>query len=380
MHVRRPKADGGSTTTVVAARWQTALSAYTLALWVGASGCEQSLDVGWNERLAIDVTPSAVPSVTATDTDSSSGSNPPGAGEPGPTIDELQLPFDPAVPFIVNNDGPIDNWQAEHILVAVSEGRSIVGLVVNDSPAWPDLDRNVSGWQRFVAAARSDGFTGIPDPLRSEGGALQRPATGIIEETTPNGSAGALLIANIAKDLDPQGPPLVVVTGGRLTDVADAYLLAPEIASRLVVVASLGVTAGSGARMTVPNGEMDAWADTIVVERLRYVQVSAFYDQTGDLTSDELGTLPATALGEWVADKQPKIWSDLVACDQVSLLAADAPGFVRRSIRVTARPRVPYDSGEGPMLVASDTGETWLVTDIEPSVASERLSALLDSL
>ena len=34
--------------------------------------------------------------------------------------------------------------------------------------------------------------------------------------------------------------PLVVVTGSRLTDVADAYLMDPTVADRVVVVSALG--------------------------------------------------------------------------------------------------------------------------------------------
>ena len=42
--------------------------------------------------------------------------------------------------------------------------------------------------------------------------------------------------------------PLVVVTGGRLTDVADAYLMDPTVTERVVVVSSMGSTTDTGAR------------------------------------------------------------------------------------------------------------------------------------
>jgi hypothetical protein len=88
--------------------------------------------------------------------------------------------------------------------------------------------------------------------------------------------------------------------------------------------------------------------------------------------------LPDTALGAWIAQKQPRIASDLVACDQVAFLAATTPGFVVNANRVTARELVPYDSGEGPTLVTDEAGSNWLLTEIDGDLATQRFWALLD--
>src|SRR4030095_2012436 len=129
--------------------------------------------------------------------------------------------------------------------------------------------------------------------------------------------------------------PLVVVTGGRLTDVADAYLMDPAVTERGGVVSSLGTATASGGAMAQPNGEMDPWADAIVTARFRFVQVSAFYDQLTDVPAARLPDLPANPLGEWIAAKQPKIWNLNEAADQVAVVAVGIPTFAVAVNRVS---------------------------------------------
>src|SRR4029079_11027405 len=154
-----------------------------------------------------------------------------------------------------------------------------------------------------------------------------RPAGCPIDAPLPNRSDGARLILDAAARLSLPYRPLVVVTGGRLTDVADAYLVDPTITERVVVVSSLGTTTASGGAMAAPNGEMDPWADAIVTARFRFVQVSAFYDQLTDVPASRLSELPANACGDWIAAKQPKIWNLAEAADQVAAVAVGIPSF-----------------------------------------------------
>ncbi len=142
-----------------------------------------------------------------------------------------------------------------------------------------------------------------------------------MDDTTPNRSEGARLIVDTSTRLSLPYRPLVVVTGGRLTDVADAYLVDPTVTERVVVVSSLGKTSASGGAMAAPNGEMDPWADAIVTARFRFVQVSAYYDQLTDVPAARLSELPSNPFGSWIAAKQPKIWNLDEAADQVSIAA-----------------------------------------------------------
>jgi hypothetical protein len=169
------------------------------------------------------------------------------------------------------------------------------------------------------------------------------------------------LIVELSRELSLPYRPLVVVTGGRLTDVADAYLLDPTVSERTVVVSSLGSTTDTGATMSDPNGEMDPWADVIVTTRFRFVQVSAFYDQLMDVPATRFSELPDSPLGQWIMDKAPRVWDLPKAADQVAVLAVGVPSFAVEVDRVSVTAPVAADATTGPALVSDPEGADWLV-------------------
>jgi hypothetical protein len=288
------------------------------------------------------------------------------------------LPVDERNPILLANDGASDNWQGEYaMLLANGGGSKLAGIIVNSSPPWPDIETNVAGWRALVAAARASGLRGIPDPTTSIGAPLVRPATGQIGDTTPNRSEGARLILDTAASLSLPYRPLVVVTGGRLTDVADAYLMDPTVAQQIVVVSSLGTTTDTGGAMGQPNGEMDPWADEIVTAHLRFVQVSAYYDQLTDLPASRLAELPANPLGAWIAAKQPNILNLTVAADQVGVAAVGIPTFATAVEQVSAAALAGASTTAGPDLVADPNGPCWLVTQSAGGDATARFWELL---
>lgn len=298
----------------------------------------------------------------------------------GSTVPHGLLPVDERNPIVLANDGATDNWQGEYaVLLANSGGAQLAGIIVNASPPWPDVDTNIAGWRGLVAAARASGLRGIPDPIASSGPPLAIPADGQIESTTPNRSEGAHLILDASARLALPYRPLAVVTGGRLTDVADAYLMDPTVTQRVVVVSSMGSTTAGGGAMGAPNGEMDPWADAIVTARYRFVQVSAFYDQTADVPSAQLPNLPANPLGAWIAAKQPSVWNLPQAADQVAVLAVGVPTFATAVEQVAAAGSVAAGATAGPQLVSDPNGPGWLVTQIAGATAAETLwNALAD--
>jgi len=288
------------------------------------------------------------------------------------------LPVDERSPVIITNDGAYDNWGGEYaVLLANGGGAPLAGIIVSASPAWPDIDTNIIGWRRLVKAARQSGLHGIPNPTTSINARLVMPTSGKVEDTQPNGSEGAWQIVNLSAQLALPYRPVVVATGGSLTDVADAYLLDPSVVDRVVVVSSLGALTAPGAAMGVPNGEMDTWADLIVATRFRYVQVSAFYDELADVPDSRLSELPANALGDWMRAKQPKILQMAVASDQVSLLAASLPGFATAVQSVSVGPTPTSSSNAGPELTLAASGSDLLVTGSAGALASARLWELL---
>jgi len=283
----------------------------------------------------------------------------------GTTVPRGKLPVDGRNPILLMNDGVYDNWQGEYaLLLANGGGMTLAGMIVNTGGNVPDINANIMGWRALADAARDSGMRAVPDPITSIGPPLTRPADGQFASTTPNRSEGAQLIRKTADRLSLPYRPLVVVSGGRLTDLADAYLLDQTIVERVVVVASLGSLTSGGAAMGAPNGEMDPWADVIVASSYRFVQVSAFYDQLTDLPASQLGALPTNAFGAWLAAKQPQVWNLPQAADQVGVLAVGVPTFAAEVERVAAGPVADGGAADGPGLVARQDGPDWLVTKV----------------
>jgi len=270
------------------------------------------------------------------------------------------------------NDGAYDNWSGEYaILLANGGGSPLAEIIVNQSSDWPDIQANVGGYTALVTAARSSGLTNLPDPIPSIGAPLVMPASGNIDDTQPNRSAGALRIIDASKRLGLPYRPLVIATGGSLTDVADAYLIDRTVTDRVVVVSSLGSATSSGAGMGSPNGQGDPWADFIVASQFRYVQVSAWYDQLTDVTTSSLPDLPSNALGAWIAAKQPNLWQWSPASDQVAVLAVGLPAFATAIDRLAAA-TASVDGGAtaGPDLATDHAGPNWLVTACDGKAAT----------
>ncbi|HEY7376730.1 MAG TPA: hypothetical protein VIF57_31515 [Polyangia bacterium] len=278
--------------------------------------------------------------------------------------------------MIVSNDSATDNWTGEYaMLLANSGGPPLIGIIVNPSPYWPDLATNVSGWTQMIAAARASGMRGIPDATGSAGDPLVRPADGKIESTTPNRSDGAKLIIDLSARLSLPWRPVVVATGSRLTDLADAYLIDPTVAERVVVVSSLGGASNGVDGMGWPNGELDPWADWIVGQRFRYVQVNGYYDQTGDVKSNDAAKLPANPFGTWMAAKISSVLQIPMSSDQIGVLAAGVPTFVTASAvsRAVVDPSAAFDSTTGPPLLAQGDGSIWVAPTCDGAMAAGRL-------
>ena len=299
------------------------------------------------------------------------------------------LPVDERNPVIVSNDGPYDNWQGELAMTMASSGQmQLAGIVVNATANYPSIDSNMKGWRAMAAAARASGMRNIPDPIASIAPLLQRPADGNIDETSPNRSEGALLILDTAGRLSRPLRPIVVATGGELTDIADAYLIDHSIIDRVVVVSSLGQTLGhiekiiaggeayalqttAGAIMNSPNGELDPWADEIVARKFRYVQVNAYYDQRNDITPALVAQLPANPFGAWMTSKLSTLFPSNVGADQNSVIASIFPLFALDFFRASADSSPPA-AGQVPTLPSAPGGNNWIVPRGDNAAATAR--------
>lgn len=307
------------------------------------------------------------------------------AGEPEPPTDaasdvdsediDSPLPVDRRNPMILVNDHPADNWLGELALLTASTGLiDLAGIVINSSDYSPDLEFNRSGWQELLDAAAASGLSNLPELVVDISTPLVAPDDENIDATSPNGSLGARFIVDAANTLGTPELPLVVINGSMLTDVADAYLLDPSIAERMVVVAALGWEFDGGAVVGGPNGELDTWSGVIVAQRLRFIQVSAFYDQVQDVSDARVDELPANPFGEWMASKRATI-TNPAAADHVALLSVVLPRFIVSAQRVGFARRNPQ--GEA-VLEFRPNGPSWFVSEGDGAVAAAFFWELLD--
>jgi hypothetical protein len=289
-----------------------------------------------------------------------------------------RLPVDERNPIVLLNDSETENWDGEYaVLLANGGGPKLVGIIVGTNPNSPSIVDNVLPWRNLVKAARDSGMRNIPDPIASIGDPLARPSSGQIDDTQANRSEGANSILAAANQFSLPYRPLVVLSGGRLTDVADAYLIDHSVTQRIIVVSALGSATATGGTMGVPNGEMDPWADTIVTARFRYVQVSAFYDQLSDVPDARVSELPGNAFGRWIAAKQPNIWNDPKAADQVAVAAVGIPTFALDVQTVSPAGPTLAGATAGPALKATPGASGWLVRQSDGAAATSRFWQLL---
>jgi hypothetical protein len=289
-----------------------------------------------------------------------------------------KLPVDERNPVILDNDNSTDNWSGEFAaLLAHSGGNPIVGIIASASKYFGDANANAVGFGKLVAAARASGLKNLPDVTTSAGLPLVRPDDGIIDHTTANNAAGAQLIVSLSRELATPTRPVVVIACLPLTNLADAYLIDHSVVDRVVAVAPLGEVGSPNAAMNGPNGDLDPWADWIVAQKYRYVQVSAYYDQSGDVMMDDLPRLPNNALGSWMKDKQPKLYTIPQASDQIAVLAVALPAFATTVQRSSPDTSAAYDGMQGPPLQPDDAGNTWVVTKIDAPLAATRLWEML---
>ena len=301
-----------------------------------------------------------------------------GTLDAGRDVPHGKLPVDERNPVILDNDQSTDNWMAEYaFLLTNAGGNPLVGFIASASPYWTDANANATGFGKLVAAARASGLKNIPDVRTSAGLPLVRPANGQIDATTPNNAAGAQMIVNLSRQFATATRPLVVISCVPLTNLADAYLIDHSVVDRVVAVAALGELGDPSATMNGPNGDLDAWSDWIVAQKYRYVQVSAYYDQSDDVMPNDLPRLPRNALGDWMRDKQPKLYTIPQASDQIAVLAVGLSKFATAVHRASPDTSVAYDSTQGLPLRPDDGGNAWVVTQIDSTRAATRLWEML---
>lgn len=114
--------------------------------------------------------------------------------------------------------------------------------------------------RRAVALCRTSNMGPLPDPVFGARAKLERPRSGVIEETAYSTSDGGNAVVAAAHEFGSIEKPLLVFVGGQPTTVASAFLQDNDIAAK-VLVCHIGPLGYNGA---------DSWATYISAKRMRY--------------------------------------------------------------------------------------------------------------
>jgi inosine-uridine nucleoside N-ribohydrolase len=176
-----------------------------------------------------------------------------------------ELPLYKDSPVIYDNDDHRDVYTDEYLLALSSIGEvDLKGVITTYSPnEYPNF---VEGRKQIMDLAIKSGLKHLPELFSGTNRKLDRPDNNKIEDTKPLDIDGSHFIVKIARKCS-SSKPLVIITGGQLTSVANAYLIDPSIADKVVV---MGVF---GANNIDYNAGLDAWAWTIILAKFRTVAI-----------------------------------------------------------------------------------------------------------
>ena len=213
--------------------------------------------------------------------------------------------------ILFTNDGDIDVYGIEYAMALASSGEiDLVGIVADcgSGTGGNDPEPYVKTWEYgkreyddIVGKAIRSGMINIPSPVAGSHWALERPASGEIADTIPIDTPGSRLIIEKANEATPENP-LYIVTGGPLTSVADAYLINPSIADKIIVVSVLG----DEDEMSGYNAAIDYWATYIVLEKLQSIQCQETKFLPIVMKADlPISDIPDTELRRFMIHKDP---------------------------------------------------------------------------
>jgi hypothetical protein len=205
----------------------------------------------------------------------------------------------------------------------------------------------------------------VAGPLRH----LEKPASGRIEDTRPIGAPGSLLIVREARKATSQHP-LVVAAGGPINAAADAFLLDPSIADK-VVVACVG---NGQANYDGYASWCDPWAGWIVFQKLRVVYFPQVPAAHPVIAPEKFAELPESEFKRWLTMfRTDPAGAPKTDGDAPPALAVVRSDYVLRSKRVSVAGTTPSGTPprEAPLFKDDPTGNVWVVLEVSGAVATE---------
>jgi hypothetical protein len=249
--------------------------------------------------------------------------------------------FDGSNPIIYDNDFVTNTWDNEVLWALASLGRvdlrgNIATAAQRDTVAMsPEI---FASWGREARRSRQAGMRNIPEPVPGASRRLVLPRSGRWQDIVPESNPGTALLLSEARKASAE-KPLVVVAEGALTTVAQAVLLDPYIADRMLVF---------GAYNHDLNGK-DSLASYLVARKCRLVEWGRDYTWSGPGPSG--APLPGNRLGlEIKASRDTTVLAPLFFADfsALAFLMDRQTWKSARGAKVLAPPLSASLEGTGP--------------------------------
>jgi hypothetical protein len=202
----------------------------------------------------------------------------------------LEIPgVDSTNPVLFENGAFQNPEDGSYLWAKASLGRlDLRGTIVSygkDSGA-AAIQVNMANCAKMIRMARNGGMRNLKDPVAGSRRPLQRAPGGRLEDIKPDGSDGAKLVVAEARRATPERP-LVFFSGANLTTAAEALLIDPAIADRMIVFGTNNDNYNIG----------DSLALALVAKKGRFVAWARDYIFP-KMPRKPLALLPANRLGE----------------------------------------------------------------------------------
>jgi hypothetical protein len=257
----------------------------------------------------------------------------------------VDLGVDSTNPIILENSSFTNPVDGAYLWAKSSLGHvRLVGTIVSfgaDTGATA-VETGISDCERLIHLANYSGLTGIPHAIAGARRPFSLPPGGKLEGIRPDSSEGALLLIREARHATPD-KPVLLISGSSLTTAAQALLLDPSIADRIVVFGSNNDN----------YNNQDSLALVLIAHKARFVTWARDYvwpasgidwkspnaflgNRIGDAlrTQYALDTSSGSrgknfygGFGAAAALFQPKLWSNAIASDYAASPLQSAPSI-----------------------------------------------------
>jgi len=201
-------------------------------------------------------------------------------------------------PILYDNDWWTDVPDAAYLWAKASLGKAKLkgNIITRCTFGWEKkyahtLKQQTDEAEKLFRLARESGLKNIPEPVIGSSVAIRKPASGKVEDTQFERTAGSALIIAEAMKASPE-KPLLVFVGGSCTTIASAFLTEPSITNRVIV---FQIDGGSY------NGS-DQWAWQITLRQFRFVNWARgyFWGKVSTWKPERFNSLPRNPLCDFL--------------------------------------------------------------------------------